>query len=119
MERENASFLLGRQMEERATNYLCSKGVDILERNFHSPFGEIDIVGRTAEYILFVEVRYRKNSRFGYPQETVARHKQIKIRRTALFYIARHQWEWKGSYRFDVIAICGEELEWIQNAFII
>lgn len=95
---------LGAWGEEQAVHYLRQQGMDILERNFRTPVGEIDIVARQRNCLLFVEVKTRRGHAFGTPQEAVGVRKQRQIIRTAQWYLQNH----KGSRlqpRFDVIAI--------------
>lgn len=94
---------LGVWGEEKAASFLERKGYRIIERNFHSRFGEIDIVAQTGEYLVFAEVRLRKTSRFGAPEETVDYRKQEKLRKTAEYYLMLHPTELQP--RFDVLAL--------------
>ncbi|MBR5270553.1 MAG: YraN family protein [Clostridia bacterium] len=88
--------------EECATKYLKSKGYAILKRNFHSHFGEIDIIARDSDNcLIFVEVKTRKNTLYGNPSEFVDRKKQEKLRKTALFYTHRDDVD----MRFDIIEV--------------
>ena len=64
-----------------------------------------------------IEVKYRKNTRKGYPQEAVGRRKQIQISRIAMFYFSFYHIPMEHPSRFDVISICGDEIVWIRDAF--
>lgn len=108
---------IGEAMESQAVEYLASHGMRIVERNFRSRQGEIDIIGYHAGYLVFVEVKYRKNMRRGSAHDAVGSVKQRKICRTADFYRYIHHLDDTTSVRYDVIAIQGEKFEWIQNAF--
>jgi putative endonuclease len=108
---------MGAAFEEKACAYLQQKGLMILDRNFHVRQGEIDIIARDCETIVFVEVKYRKNAAKGLPEEAVGIRKQRQICKIALFYLAFHRLPLSTPCRFDVVAICGEEIRWIQNAF--
>jgi len=113
---------LGRLGEDRAVRYLQREGFEILQRNYRSPFGEIDIIAREEETLVFVEVKTRSTKAFGLPQEAVNRRKQRQLIRTAQAYLGE-----KGGVlppcRFDVIALRTdrkgrhEELELIRGAF--
>ena len=114
---------LGAWGEEKAARFLESKGYRILERNYHSRYGEIDIIAEDGEYLVFAEVRLRKNSRFGSPEESVDHRKQEKLRQTAELYLQTHETELQP--RFDVIALYAKDgmdtvplpVHHIKNAF--
>ncbi len=106
---------VGNSYEEKAVQYLKDKHLTILERNYHIRQGEIDIIARDGEELVFVEVKYRKNSNYGYPEEAVTLRKQQRICKAASHYCYTRRIE--GQVRYDVISICGEEISWYQNAF--
>jgi len=94
--------------------------MEIVERNFRTRYGEIDIIARDDDCLVFVEVKYRKNTRFGSALEAVDRRKQAQIRRIAAQYISSGGYT--GSHRishmrFDCIGITGSETVHIKNAF--
>ncbi len=103
--------------EERACEYLKEKGLEILERNFRIRQGEIDIVARDKGTLVFVEVKYRKSSLAGLPEEAVTYKKQRQISRVALFYLSFHKLPLSTPCRFDVVAFHKDEISWIPNAF--
>lgn len=111
---------LGRQGEEAAARFLTSKGMKILERNLRTPVGEIDLIARHGQILVFAEVKTRKGWYYGTPAEAVGVHKQRQIVRTAKWYLndSPHQ---QLQPRFDVIAITvnGDnfQIEHIQGAF--
>ena len=76
----------------------------------------MDIVARDKEYLVFVEVKYRKTAKKGYPLEAVSMQKQKRISKTALYYMAERGLNYL-PVRFDVIGILGDDIEHIQNAF--
>ena len=108
---------IGAQYEQAAVLFLQKNNAVILEQNFRSRIGEIDIIARQKDTILFVEVKYRKNLSKGQPAEAVNYQKQRVISRVADYYRIRHGLGDDLSYRFDVIGILGEEITWYQNAF--
>lgn len=81
---------LGEWGEVITAQYLEEKGFSVVARNWHSRYGEIDIVAENEEYILFVEVKTRKNARFSQPYEAVDWRKQEKIRSTVECYLQQH-----------------------------
>jgi len=104
-----------------AERHLRAHGLSTLARNFHCRLGEIDLIMRDGETIVFVEVRYRKNNHFGSAIESVTHNKQLKICRAAGIFLSRRPGLASLPCRFDVIGISGEpgntSLEWIRAAF--
>ena len=109
--------------EELAASFLAGYGVRITERNFHSGrSGEVDLIGRDGETLLFIEVKLRKGDGSGAPEEAVTYSKQRTICRTADYYRCIHGIPDTHSIRFDVVAIRVQEdgraaIRWIRNAF--
>ncbi len=99
-----SSALIGKWGEAKASEYLRSKGYKIEAINYHSRFGEIDIVASKKKILAFVEVKLRKNSSHGAPLEFVTYSKQNKIRLTAEVYL-QEKGDLKLQPRFDVIEI--------------
>ena len=100
-----------------AVDYLSEKGMEILERNFRCRQGEVDIIGRHEGYLVFVEVKYRKNVKYGVATEAVTATKQRRICRVADYYRYLHHCGDNVAVRYDVLAIQGVEIEWVKNAF--
>jgi putative endonuclease len=109
------SRALGDAAEDRAAAYLTGRGYRIVERNFRAKVGEIDIVARQGEVVVFVEVRSRAGAAFGLPQETVGREKRRKLIRAAQVYAQARGLDCP--LRFDVIADGPGGLEHIEDAF--
>ncbi len=108
---------IGKKHEQEAADYLKSLNYKILELNYKIlPIGEIDIIAKDKKTFVFVEVKYRKNKLYGTPAEFVTKTKQAKVIKTALCYIKKNGI--KADFRFDVISICGDEIEHIPNAFV-
>jgi putative endonuclease len=108
---------VGAQKEEMAASYLKARGYVILEQNFRCRTGEIDIIARENGYLIFVEVKYRRDSAKGFPEEAVNFHKMQKITRTAQYYMLIKQQPQDTPCRFDVVTILGQDILLIQNAF--
>lgn len=104
-------------MEQLAGEYLKGKGYRILEINFYSRFGEIDIIAMDGDYLVFLEVKYRKSASAGYPAEAVGKEKQERIYRAAQYYLYKRGLPSDTPCRFDVAAIRGDEITLIKNAF--
>ena len=90
--------------ENKAVEFLKAKNYTILTRNYHSRFGEIDIIARKQNTIIFVEVKTRKNTAFGFPAEFVDYKKQQKIMKTAQLY-RNDNFNAEFDYRFDIIEV--------------
>ncbi len=108
----------GEEYENRAAEYLQQKGFRILEHNFYSRYGEIDLVAKDGNYLVFVEVKYRENDRGGHPLETVDVRKQRRICRTAEYYCLCHGYKETTPCRFDVVGIMGTEIIHVEDAFL-
>lgn len=108
---------VGTDYEKKAAEYLCSKGYRILAHSFRCHFGEIDLIAKDGEYLVFIEVKYRTDNNAGEPQEAVGCRKQQKICRTAAYYCMKQGFSPDQPCRFDVAAIRGEDITIIKNAF--
>jgi putative endonuclease len=95
---------LGRWGEECACNFLRGRGFEILERNFRTPLGEIDLIVRQGRILAFVEVKTRRSLAFGAPQDAVTARKQRQIIRAAQWYLSSARWP-SLQPRFDVVAV--------------
>lgn len=107
---------VGNEWETIAANYLEQKNYKIIERNFNCRSGEIDIIALDKDYIVFVEVKYRKDISFGLPKESVNYYKQRNITRVASYYLLINQGHNKNC-RFDVIELTDKTINHIENAF--
>lgn len=112
----------GQLAEEAAAEYLRSQNYVIMERNFRSRLGEIDIIARDKDTLVFIEVRSRKGNRFGLPQETVNWEKQQRVRKMAQQYL-KTTGQVQRYCRFDVIGVLFNDrmeitsIELIRDAF--
>ena len=105
----------GTAYEIIAADFLRKQGIQIMEMNYRTSLGEIDIIGKEEDTLIFIEVKYRKNASYGQPWEAISVKKQKRICRVANYYIYKNKWRWQ--MRFDVISICGNEITWFPNAF--
>ena len=103
--------------EQSAAEYLIDNGYTILERNFSCKKGEIDIIAKKDNMIVFVEVKYRSSKRYGYAIEAVNYRKQQTIRQVAMYYLTTRYKRCDIPCRFDVIGIDGTDITHIKNAF--
>lgn len=108
---------VGTKKEEIAYTFLQQKGVRITERNFRCRLGEIDMIGYDGEYLVFFEVKYRKNQAKGSALEAVGYGKQQKICKVSDYYRMIHHCASDTPIRYDVIAIDGDKIQWVKNAF--
>jgi len=108
--------VVGNNYEKIAGEYLKKLGYDILEYNFYSHAGEVDIIAKHKGYLVFVEVKYRKDLKKGHPLEAVSYNKQRVISKCALYYMRKKGYQ-DISVRFDVVGILGDDIQVIQNAF--
>lgn len=106
----------GSVYEQAAGYYLEQQGYLILEYNYRCCLGEIDLIARDGEYLVFCEVKYRQNRRKGSPLEAVDTRKQQTIFRCARYYLTERQVP-ECACRFDVIGIEGDRIILIKNAF--
>ena len=108
--------LLGRIGENKAVNHLKKLGYKILDKNFKTKIGEIDIIAEDSETLAFIEVKTRSSSNFGAPSEAVNRKKQEKYFLVAREYLIKTEQEDR-TCRFDVVEIEGEKINLIKDAF--
>jgi len=110
---------VGRAGEKQAAQYLVEHGVAILETNYRSSYGEIDIIGKMADQIIFFEVKTRTSRTCGYPEESITPKKKKNLIETALTYLQETD-QLMCTWRIDVISILLEEnelkYEWFENA---
>lgn len=114
---------LGAWGEEKAAAFLKKQGLRILERNYRCRYGELDIIAEDDDFLIFAEVRLRKSTRFGTPEETVDARKQQKLRLAAESYLQEHPT--MKQPRFDVVALYAKDgmetsplpVRYIKNAF--
>lgn len=110
----------GKTNETLALNYLRERGLKSIEVNYRCFFGEVDIIMRHEQALVFVEVRNRKSQNYGSPIETVTKSKQQRIIKTAQHYIMSHNISASEQIRFDVVGITDQSsqpIQWVQNAF--
>ena len=108
---------VGAAVEEKVAAFLEKQGVQIIERNYRNRSGEIDIIGRHEGYLVFFEVKYRKNVQKGYPEEAVSMGKQRQICKVSDFYRCVHKLPLSTAIRYDVVSVVNGEIKWIKNAF--
>jgi putative endonuclease len=117
---KSGKLVLGHHGEELAEQFLKRKGYTLVQRNYRCPAGEIDLIALDRRVIVFVEVKTRSGEGFGTPFEAVARWKQKKMIRTAMFFLSEKRLHNRAA-RFDVVGVSwsGRDpiVEHIENAF--
>ena len=118
----NQRHEFGRMAEDLALRYLQKHDLTLLERNFRSRFGEIDLIMQENNTIIFIEVRSRNNNAFLHPVETIDHTKRNKIRKTSQVFMKKTSAWNLYNWRFDVITLTGRsaremKIEWFKDAF--
>ena len=113
---------IGNKAETAVAAFLKHRGYKILERNFTSRFGEIDIIAQKNEYLVFIEVKMRRSELYGGGAAAVTKAKQERIRKTAMWYLMQKNIE--PPVRFDVAVVHSDgtkirkrDVEVLENAF--
>jgi len=112
---------LGEAYETLACTHLQSAGLSLLSRNFSTRFGELDLVMRDRNVLVFVEVRYRARTRFGSGAESITAAKRARLATAAEQFRQAHPRLSALPCRFDVVAMTGDakapQIDWLRNAF--
>ena len=114
---------IGLDYEEIAMKYLVSNNLEFVTKNYYTRYGEIDLIffEKKSGTLVFIEVKYRKNTKYGHPLEVVDSRKIEKIIKTSKVYLSKNKW--KNSIRYDIIGITRNKqdnriiIDWIKNAF--
>ena len=110
---------LGKEGEDIAADFLKRKGLIIIKKNYRTIFGEIDIIAKDREVIVFIEVKTRTDNAFAHPFEAVNQKKREKIRKVALCFMKTQKKEFPA--RFDVLSIIRDRgetrIDHIKDAF--
>jgi len=115
------SYQRGRWAEQTALEYLLREKLKLLERNFRSVFGEIDLIMQDKNIICFIEVRYRSDNHFHTALESINKNKCERIIVTSQQYLTQNRTASHLDCRFDVVVLSGPQensmIKWIKNAF--
>jgi putative endonuclease len=117
----NQKQIIGQWGENIAAEFYKNRGYTVLGRNVRTPYGELDLIVRNTEGVVFVEVKTRTNTAFGLPEDAVDSKKRAHLLDAARFYLQSNP-EYDGDWRVDVIAISGRpgqvgtQVEWFENA---
>ena len=115
----------GKKAEIAAKQFLRNNALTFIEANYSCRHGEIDLIMQEGGQLIFVEVKYRKSSRFGHGFEHVTTQKQQRLVKAAKHYLHSHQLTEKIHCRFDVVSVSGSldddnktlSFRWLKNAF--
>jgi putative endonuclease len=111
----------GSAFEQRACTELERAGLKLLARNYTTRYGELDLVMRDGDTVVFVEVRHRIRSGYGSAAMSITAAKQAKLVQTAQLWLAAHPQHAQRACRFDVVTYDGPgesaKMEWLRNAF--
>lgn len=108
---------VGSEKEAKIRKYLEDRGYRIYEMNYRCRQGEIDIIAQDGKYLVFVEVKYRRLTEHGFPEEAVDVRKQRRICKAARYYMYCHGMDEYTPVRFDVAGILSDEITYTENAF--
>jgi len=111
----------GALAEQTACDFLLKNGLQLIARNYNCKMGEIDLIFRDSQHVVFVEVRSRSSTRYGSALESITYSKQRRIIRAAQLFLLEKKWTERYPCRFDVITLQLEQaqphIEWIKDAF--
>lgn len=110
----------GAAAEQQARQHLEQQGLRLVMQNYRCPQGELDLIMQEGKTLVFVEVRYRKNSHFGGPAASITPNKQRRLIAAANHYLLSRNSRQTPACRFDVLAITGKDpqnISWIKDAF--
>jgi putative endonuclease len=116
---ESSTGDIGQLSEQAALEFLTVRGAQLVERNARAKFGEIDLIMRDGEFIVFVEVRKRSHRDYGSGADSVQRDKRSKLIKAAKYFIVQHPKLSLHPMRFDVVSVGADDaaIDWIKNAF--
>lgn len=110
---------IGKTGEKQAARYLESNGVAVLTMNYYTPYGEIDIIGKKGDLLIFCEVKTRTSRKYGFPEESITAKKKNALINSSLFYLQENDLL-DSFWRIDVISILKKgnvmQYDWIENA---
>lgn len=115
-------IVLGKWGESKAAEYLLQRGFQILEKNFRTSYGEIDLIAIKENRLLFVEVKTRSNDSFGLPEESITLSKKDHLQKSVQAYFLDHPEMEEMNWQIDVVAIRridnveNPEIVWFENA---
>ncbi|QDE40866.1 YraN family protein [Luteibacter pinisoli] len=115
--RKTPRRVTGDHFEDAARSFLEHRGLRFVRANFLCRLGELDLVMRDGEVLVFVEVRYRRSAAFGGALGSITARKRQRIISAAQVWMRANPWDAQRPCRFDVVAFEGDDVEWIRAAF--
>lgn len=109
--------LLGGKGERLTAAYLKKRGYKIIEKNYRTPFSEVDLIALKGDLLVFIEVKTRTSELYGRPADAVDRKKREKYVKSAEYYLLNNPDLRSKSVRFDVCEVLGDQINYIENAF--
>lgn len=116
----NSRQVLGGWGEGVAAEFLVARGLEILSKNFRTPDGEIDLIAKKGDDLVFVEVKTRRNTLYSYPEEAINDEKIEHLESAAGWYLLQHP-EYENNWRLDVVTVIGTpdtgepRVDWFEN----
>lgn len=116
----NSRQVLGRWGEGLAAEFLVARGLEILSKNFRTPDGEIDLIAKKGDDLVFVEVKTRRNTLYSFPEEAINDEKIEHLESAAGWYLLQHP-EYENNWRLDVVTVIGTpdtgepRVDWFEN----
>lgn len=104
----NRNIIKGKEGEDLACAYLKDQGYEVIARNYRYKRGEIDLIVKKEELLIFVEVKFRSGLAFGYPEQAVNWKKAAKVMATANHFI--YEVGWERDIRFDIVAVSSDQV---------
>ena len=116
---QTSPTMVGQAIESEAQHYLTQRGLQFIARNVRFKVGEIDLIMRHRDILVFIEVRYRANPAYGSGLESITAFKKKRLMRATQWYLLKNPWAQKMPCRVDVVSVSGalphRGFEWIEN----
>lgn len=119
MKAKTENYNKGRKGEEIALEYLQKKGYELVDQNYSTkigPKGEIDLIMRDKDRLIFVEVKYKQDDRFGLPEEMIDNRKLAQVKRIAQIYVVLEKPK-EEKFRIDAVCILGDQIKHYENLY--
>ena len=115
MKTKEENYHKGKYGENMAKEYLIKKGFVFIEANFENKIGEIDLIMSDKDWLVFIEVKYKSDDRFGLPEEMISQNKIWQVKRVAESYVVERKIKYFVKFRLDAVCILGNEIKHYEN----
>jgi putative endonuclease len=115
MKTKEENYHKGKYGENMAKEYLIKKGFVFIEANFENKIGEIDLIMSDKDWLVFIEVKYKSDDRFGLPEEMISQNKIWQVKRVAESYVVERKIKQFIKFRIDAVCILGNEIKHYEN----